>query len=145
MHMPQSVGRAASRGPRALGAAALLIAVVALLAGCGSDARTVAQGPMPHPAASNSVATVVVPKLVGRRQDDAHRIAARSGLRLRWTGFVGKLGNGRYNIGCVKILSQSPVAGERRPRGAQIAVIEAACRTPNQRPHGVTPGGQPEA
>jgi PASTA domain len=145
MHISSSVGGAASRGLRAPGAAALLIALVALLAGCGSDARTVAQGPMPHPAASDSVPTVVVPKLVGRRQDDAHRIAARSGLRLRWTGFVGKLGNGRYNIGCVKILSQSPVAGERRPRGAQIAVIEAACRTPNQRPHGVTPGGQPEA
>jgi hypothetical protein len=145
MHISSSVDGAASRGPRALAAAALLIALVALLAGCGSDARTVAQGPTPHPAASDSVPTVVVPKLVGRRQDDAHRIVARSGLRLRWTGFVGKLGNGRYNIGCVKILSQSPVAGERRPRGAQIAVIEAACRTPNQRPHGVTPGGQPEA
>jgi hypothetical protein len=145
MHISQSIRGARSRGPRALGAAALPIALVALLAGCGSNARTVAQGPMPHPAASDSVPTVVVPKLVGRRQDDAHRIAARSGLRLRWTGFVGKLGNGRYNIGCVKILRQSPVAGERRPRGAQIAVIEAACRTPNQRPHGVTPGGQPEA
>jgi hypothetical protein len=145
MHISSLLDGVTSRGPRALGAAALLIALVALLAGCGSDARTAAQGPMPHPAASDSVATVVVPKLVGRRQDDAHRIAARSGLRLRWTGFVGKLGNGRYNIGCVKILSQSPVAGERRPRGAQIAVIEAACRTPNQRPHGVTPGGQPEA
>jgi hypothetical protein len=145
MHILRSVRGVQSRGPRALGAAALPIALVALLAGCGSDAPTVAQGPMPHPAASDSVPTVVVPKLVGRRQDDAHRIAARSGLRLRWTGFVGKLGNGRYNIGCVKILRQSPVAGERRPRGAQIAVIEAACRTPNQRPHGVTPGGQPEA
>jgi len=123
--------------------------VLALLAGCGSGsgsgsgAQTVAEGPVPQRAAS--APTVVVPKLVGRRQDDAHRIAARSGLRLHWTGFVGKLGNGRYNIGCVKILSQSPVAGERRPRGAQIAVIEAACRTPNQRPHGVTPGGQPES
>ena len=88
---------------------------------------------------------VVVPTLVGRRQEDAHRIAARSGLKLRWTGFVGKYGNGRYNIGCVQILRQSPVAGERRPRGAQIAVIEAACRTPKQRPHGLTSGGQPES
>jgi hypothetical protein len=137
-------------GARSLGrAAALLVAgtALALLAGCGSgsgsDGRTVAAAPLPQRAAS--APTVVVPKLVGRRQDDAHRIAARSGLRLRWTGFVGKLGNGRYNIGCVKILSQSPVAGERRPRGAQIAVIESACRTPNQRPHGVTPGGQPES
>jgi hypothetical protein len=126
---------------------ALLVAA-AVLAGCGSGNRTVAQGPMPHQAADAAApygSMVVVPKLVGRRQEDAHRIAARSGLRLRWTGFVGKYGNGRYNIGCVKVLSQSPVAGERRPRGAQIAIIEAACRTPNQRPHGVTKGGQPGA
>jgi hypothetical protein len=129
-----------------VGRVALLAAAVgsvALLAGCGSGARTVAEGPLPQRAASAPM--VVVPKLVGRRQEDAHRIAARSGLKLRWTGFVGKLGNGRYNIGCVKVLRQSPVAGERRPRGAQIAIIEAACRTPNQRPHGVTKGGQPEA
>ena len=122
------------------------LAAAALLAGCGSGNRTVAQGPMPHrsvAAATPSGSMVVVPRLVGRRQEDAHRIAARSGLRLRWTGFVGKYGNGRYNIGCVKVLRQSPVAGERRPRGAQIAIIEAACRTPNQRPHGVTKGGQP--
>jgi hypothetical protein len=133
-----------------LGLVALLAAfAAAALAGCGSDNRTVAQGPVPQSAAAaptgSSAPMVVVPKLVGRRQEDAHRIAARSGLKLRWTGFVGKYGNGRYNIGCVKVLSQSPVAGERRPRGAQIAVIEAACRTPNQRPHGVTTGGQPES
>jgi hypothetical protein len=147
IHRP---GRAAGRrgagalgGAHALGRAAALLAA-ALLAGCGSGARTVAQQPVPE-AAAPSGPTVVVPKLVGHRQEDAHRIAARSGLRLRWTGFVGKYGNGRYNIGCVKVLSQSPVAGERRPREAQIAIIEAACRTPNQRPHGVTKGGQPEA
>jgi hypothetical protein len=143
-------GALGRRRAGSLGRAAALLGAgtaLALLAGCGSGsgsgAQTVAEGPVPQRAASAPM--VVVPKLVGRRQDDAHRIAARSGLRLRWTGFVGKLGNGRYNIGCVKILSQSPVAGERRPRGAQIAVIEAACRTPNQRPHGVTPGGQPES
>jgi hypothetical protein len=129
-----------------LSLAALVAA--ALLAGCGSGNRTVAQGPMPHratDAAAPSGSMVVVPRLVGRRQEDAHRIAARSGLKLRWMGFVGKYGNGRYNIGCVQVLRQSPVAGERRPRGAQIAIIEAACRTPNQRPHGVTTGGQPES
>ena len=121
-------------------AAALLGAT--LLAGCGGHGRTAAEEPMPN-ASTPSAPTVVVPKLVGRRQEDAHRIAARSGLQLRFTGFVGKYGNGRYNIGCVQVLRQSPVAGERRPRGAQVAVIEAACRTPKQRPHGVTKGGQP--
>jgi hypothetical protein len=146
MHLiRKSVGPRGGRGLALVGGAVLLIA----LAGCGSGNRTVAQGPMPHrdaqAAAAPRVEMVVVPRLVGRRQEDAHRIAARSGLKLRWTGFVGKYGNGRYNIGCVKVLSQSPVAGERRPRGAQIAIIEAACRTPNQRPHGVTKGGQPES
>ena len=92
---------------------------------------------------SDTAPLVVVPRVVGRRQDDAHRIVERAGLKLRWLGFVGKLGNGRYEISCVKVLSQSPVAGERRRRGASVAVIEAACNTPNQAPRGVTPGGQP--
>jgi hypothetical protein len=137
-----------SLAPRALVACA--VAVCLPLAACGgSDHGTAAgggaSGRSPASAASSSAPMVVVPQLVGRRQDDAHRVLARAGLKLRWTGFVGKYGNGRYNIGCVEVLRQSPVAGERRPRGASIAVIEAACRTPNQRPHGVTPGGQPEA
>jgi hypothetical protein len=144
MHLIREAGVRCVAGRLAFGAGALLVVAV-LLAGCGSGARTVAEGPMPHPAASSSTPMVVVPKLVGRRQDDAHRVAARSGLKLRWTGFVGKYGNGRYNIGCVQILRQSPVAGERRPRGAQIAVIEAACRTPHQRPHGMTRSGLPAA
>jgi hypothetical protein len=124
------------------------LVAAAVLAGCGSGNRTVAEGPMPHraaDAAAPSGSMVVVPRLVGHRQEDAHRIAARSGLKLRWMGFVGKYGNGRYNIACVKVLRQSPVAGERRPRGAQIAIIEAACRTPNQRPHGLTTSGLPES
>jgi len=124
--------------------AAIAAVAVAVLAGCGAGARDHATGAV---AASSSPAApmVVVPQLIGRRQDDAHRIVARAGLELRWTGFVGKLGNGRYEIGCVKVLRQSPVAGERRPRGSSIAVIEAACRTPKQHPHGVTAGGTPEA
>ena len=97
----------------------------------------------PRAPRSAGAALVVVPAVVGRRQEDAHRIIERAGLKLHWLGFVGKLGNGRYEISCVKVLSQSPVAGERRPRGASIAVIEAACRTPDQAPRGVTPGGQP--
>jgi len=125
--------------PRSLICAAAAAGV--LLAGCGSDHPQRANG---QPTASSVGAQmVVVPTLVGRRQEDAHRIVARAGLKLRWLGFVGKLGNGRYNISCVKVLSQSPVAGERRRRGASIAVIEAACRTPNEAPRGVTPGGQP--
>jgi hypothetical protein len=129
-------------------AAATLVAACAAIAACGgssSDRPATAAAPKAVPKAAPAVDMVVVPQLIGRRQDEAHRIVARAGLQMRWTGFVGKYGNGRYNIGCVKVLRQSPVAGEKRPRGASIAVIEAACRTPKQHPHGVTSGGQPEA
>jgi hypothetical protein len=113
----------------------VLVAVVTLLAGCGGGDSD----PLPAAPASKVFATggptVVVPRLVGRTQDDAHRLVDRAGLKLRWTGFTGKLGNGRYNVRCVKVLSQSPVAGERRPRGASIAVIETACHTPTMKPY----------
>jgi hypothetical protein len=128
-------------GGRSLAAVAALLGACAVLSACGgSDADRGAAAPAQVSSRPN-VPMVVVPMLVGREQQEAHRIAARAGLDLRWTGFTGKLGNGRYNISCVKILSQSPVAGERRPRGAKIAVIEAACRTPNERPHGVARDG----
>jgi len=113
------------------------VVAVVLLAGCGGGDSH----PLPaEPASKVSSAgapMVVVPRLVGRRQEDAHRLVDRAGLKLRWTGFTGKLGNGRYNVSCVKVLSQSPVAGERRPRGASIAVIETACRTPTMKPYSV--------
>jgi hypothetical protein len=137
---PATTREAARRGLSASLLAALL-AACALLSACGgSDADRGAAAPA-QGSARPSAPMVVVPQLVGREQQEAHRIAARAGLDLRWTGFTGKLGNGRYNISCVKILRQSPVAGERRPRGAKIAVIEAACHTPNERPHGVAPDG----
>jgi hypothetical protein len=150
MHILSPRGFSPARRARAALAAGVLIVAAAPLAACGGSDHTSAppsgSGGSAAPATAAPAADmVVVPQLVGRRQDDAHRILERAGLQMRWTGFVGKYGNGRYNIGCVQVLRQSPVAGERRPRGAQIAVIEAACRTPNQRPHGVTTGGQPEA
>lgn len=110
-------------------------AVVVLLAGCGGgDSQPLPAGPASKVFTSEAQ-LVVVPKLVGHRQEDAHRLVDRAGLKLRWTGFTGKLGNGRYNVSCVKVLSQSPVAGERRPRGASISVIEASCRTPTGKPY----------
>jgi PASTA domain-containing protein len=115
------------------------IAAGLLLAGCGgahgSDSAPLTEGPASAVFSSTSAPTVVVPRLVGRRQEDAHRLVDRAGLKLRWTGFTGKLGNGRYNVSCVKVLSQSPTAGERRPRGASIAVIETACHTPTMKPY----------
>ena len=113
--------------PRSLACAAVAAALLA--AGCGNGADHTPSGPA-KAVFSETAPLVVVPRVVGRRQDDAHRIIERAGLKLRWLGFVGKLGNGRYEISCVKVLSQSPVAGERRRRGASVAVIEAACHTP---------------
>jgi hypothetical protein len=144
-----------SRAARLPLAACALLAALLLLSACGGSDSTSAKSPARSAAGSGAAPAssaagsgadmVVVPQLIGHRQDEAHRILDRSGLQMRWTGFVGKYGNGRYNIGCVMVLRQSPVAGERRPRGASIAVIEAACRTPKQHPHGVTSGGQPGA
>ena len=106
-----------------------------LLAGCGGGSSQPLPAEPASKASASSAPTVVVPRLVGRRQEDAHRLVDRAGLKLRWTGFTGKLGNGRYNVSCAKVLSQSPVAGERRPRGASIAVIETACHTPTMKPY----------
>jgi hypothetical protein len=115
------------------------VAAAGLLSGCGATSDAGRTGSAPPAAGPGGARTqlVTVPQLIGRRQEDAHRIAGRLGLRLRWTGFAGKLANGRYDVSCVKVSSQSPVAGERRPRGAQIAVIETACKVPDERPHGV--------
>lgn len=102
-----------------------MVAIAIALGACGSTARA------PEPDRPMAV----VPQLVGRHQEEAHRIAAARGLKLRWMGFVGKLANGHYNVPCVKVHSQSPVAGERRPRGASVAITESACATPSERPH----------
>jgi hypothetical protein len=118
--------------PRSLACAAVTAGL--LLAGCGGSADHRPSDPA-KAVFSTSAPLVVVPRLVGRHQQDAHRIVAQAGLKLRWTGFTGKLGNGRYAVSCVKVVSQSPVAGERRPRGASIAVIETACRTPTAAPY----------
>jgi hypothetical protein len=149
MHIlsPRSLGPRPARSGR-VAIATTLVAACAAIAACGAsstDHPATAAAPKAAAKPVGAVDMVVVPQLVGHRQDEAHRIVARAGLQLRWTGFTGKYGNGRYNIGCVKVLRQSPVAGEKRPRGASIAVIEAACRVPHQHPHGVTSGGQPEA
>ena len=111
--------------PRSLGVPVVALALALALGACGSTARA------PEPDRPMAV----VPQLIGRHQEDAHRLAAAQGLKLRWMGFVGKLGNGRYNVPCVKVHSQSPVAGERRPRGASVWITESACVTPTGRPH----------
>lgn len=125
---------------KALAALAAAGAVAAAIAGCGGGSSDQAS---PRKATAAAAAarpsTVVIPQLVGLEQTTAHRVAERAGLELRVTGYVGKYGNGRYNVPCVKVLRQSPVSGERRPKGALIAVIEKECTTPKTGP--VPPAG----
>jgi hypothetical protein len=113
------------------------------LAACGGaatrDKTTTAATAAPTRAGAPRAATVVIPRLVGLEQTAAHRAATRAGLKIRVTGYVGKYGNGRYNISCVRVLSQSPVVGERRPKGAFVSVIEKECETPKVGP--VPPAG----
>ncbi len=110
-----------------------VVAATPAVAGCGGgeDGTPAASDAAAPGAASASMATV--PDLIGA----AHRTAARAGFTLRWTGFAGKLAHGRYNVSCAKILRQSPAGGERRPRAAQISVIETACKTPKTGPQGI--------
>src|SRR3954468_1069467 len=91
-------------------AAVAAVAVVAL-AGCGG-AREGGSAAAPHPIAQGAAPSSVVPRLVRRRVTGAHRLAGRARFSLRWRGFAGRLANGRYIVPCVKILRQSPAAGE---------------------------------
>ena len=113
--------------PKTMVAGAALGAI--LLAGCGS-AQKPADAPRPP-----AVRMAVVPNLVGVEQSRAHALAARHGFSMRWMSYVGRLSNGHTTVRCAKVFRQSPVAGERRPRGAQIAVFEIACHTPTGRWH----------
>ena len=108
-------------------ASALVIA--ALAAGCGGSATK--ESPRPQAAARMAV----VPNLVGIEQSKAHAVAERHGFTIRWMSHVGRLSNGHTTVRCVKIFRQSPVSGERRRVGAQIAVFEIACHTPTGRWH----------
>jgi hypothetical protein len=110
--------------------AAAVGAVGLVAAGCGGDAPD-RPAPTSRPARGPSV---VVPDLVGRSQDAAHALAARAGVSLRVSGYVGKYGNGRYEIDCVEVLRQSPAAGARRPAHAVVWVIEHECETPRSAP-----------
>ena len=100
-----------------------------LAAGCGGEAAQ-----KPERARSPQPMTVV-PNLVGVEQGRARRLAGSRGFGMQWRGFVGRLANGHTNVTCAKVHSQSPVAGERRPRGAAISVLEIACTTPTGRWH----------
>ena len=106
------------------------LAVASVAAGCGGSAT---KEPARAPAAAPRMA--VVPNLVGIEQSKAHALAARSGFTMHWMSYVGRLSNGHTNVSCVKIFRQSPLPGERRRVGAQIAVFEIACHTPTGRWH----------
>ena len=106
----------------------------ALAAGCGGGTAQKPEQPAPSQAKAKMA---VIPNLVGVEEEQAHAVAARSGFTTHWSGFVGRLANGRTPVKCVKVHSQSPVAGELRPRGATITILEIACKTPGGLFHGV--------
>jgi len=112
-----------------------------LFPGCGGsdDAGGTATRPAHAASAAAAKPSVVVPQVVGLQQDKARRRATRAGVVLKVVGYAGKYGNGRYNVRCVKVFSQSPVAGERRPKGASISVLIKECKTPTTGP--VPPAG----
>jgi hypothetical protein len=129
-------------GPRFLAPAALAIA---LAAGCGGGDDDGAPSPRPESAdhgdraPAAAPAGVRVPQIAGAEIDHARHRAERVGLTLAVSGYVGKYGNGRYNVRCVKVLRQSPVAGERLAKGSKVYVILKECRTPKTAP--VPPAG----
>jgi hypothetical protein len=116
-------------------AAAIVVVALAGCGGTGEGGSADAPARVPVAAAQVAAPSAVVPRLIGRRVTIAHRLARRAGFSLRWMGFAGRLANGRYIVPCVKVLRQSPAAGERRARGGQIAVIEVACHVPQNKVH----------
>jgi hypothetical protein len=130
MHMLRSAGVAAA---------------CMLLAGCGAldgDGRAAGDGSDPGKGARHQRAApserqmTTVPRLVGRTDVQAHRLARRAGLELAFPGFPGTLANGHHEVPCVKIATQSPSPGERRPRGAKVWVVETSCKLRPVRPRG---------
>lgn len=116
----------------------LLLAVVAFLAvGCGSSesshsgtssSPSVAQkAPSPQPKAGGRVERVKVPDLVGERFEKAVHEVDSVGLQQHAPAFTGTIGNPHYNGRCKKIVSQSPPAGTRLPKGATVSIVYGVC------------------
>jgi hypothetical protein len=120
--------------------AAPVAAACVLLAGCGAgDGNGASEGDRQQraaPAAASQRPMTTVPRLVGRTDVQAHRLARRAGLELAFPGFPGTLANGHHEVPCVKIATQSPSPGERRPRGAKVWVVETTCKLRPVRPRG---------
>jgi PASTA domain len=85
-------------------------------------------GHAPQPAvADQHEQLVVVPRVVGRSMDAAHRLLRRAGLTFTPV-FPGGFSSGYNEIPCVKIATQSPAPGELRPRGSDVRIVEVTCR-----------------
>ena len=120
--------------------AAPVAAACVLLAGCGAgDGSGASEGARQQRAASSAAERrpmTTVPRLVGRTDVQAHRLARRAGLEVAFPGFPGSVANGHHEVPCVKIATQSPAPGERRPRGAKVWVVETTCALRPVRPRG---------
>jgi beta-lactam-binding protein with PASTA domain len=74
-----------------------------------------------------SVTRVTVPKIVGERYGKAVHELKQAGLHQHAPGFTGTIGNPHYNGRCKKIITQSPPAGTRLPKGGTVSIVYGVC------------------
>ncbi|HEU4979003.1 MAG TPA: PASTA domain-containing protein [Solirubrobacteraceae bacterium] len=115
MHLP----------PRSSVAAAACTALALSLGACGGGSHE--NTPARAAPAADRAALVVVPDVTGKSMDTAHRALRRAGLTFTPV-FPGGYSSGYNEVPCVKIASQAPAAGELRPRGASVRIVEVTCR-----------------
>jgi hypothetical protein len=113
----------------------LLAAAACLAVGCGSSepspgttsASTVAHQAPPPRNGGGSPTRVAVPKIVGERYGKAVHELNQAGLIQHAPGFTGTIGNPHYNGQCKKIITQSPPAGTRLPKGGTVSIVYGVC------------------
>jgi hypothetical protein len=114
----------------------IVVLAAGLVAGCGGSgtststtaSSSVARTPPAQEQGSEAaVKRVAVPKLVGERFGKAVRDVERVGLQQHAPAFTGTVGNPHYNGKCKKILSQSPPAGTKLPKGATVSIVYGVC------------------
>jgi hypothetical protein len=54
-------------------------------------------------------------------------VVHRAGLRQSANGFTGTIGNPNYAGRCIDVISQSPPAGTRVPKGDTVSVVMGVC------------------
>jgi PASTA domain-containing protein len=129
---------------------------ICLLPGCGEGSpATQAQGALHGrelrqlDAAARSSArfhrrqasgkTVRVPAVVGEQFDAAVREIHGAGLAQKSQGFSGSVGEPSYSGRCLRVSTQSPVAGARVAKNTTVSIMYGGCG-PHRYPTGLHPG-----